>query len=283
MLRELAALTRRELLRIARNPAAIFTGLLIPILYLLLFGQGFNLSSLSGLSGGAGGAEASLALREALLGAPSYFSYFAVGMVGFVAVTATLFTGANVIFDKLFGIFKRIAGSPAPSSAVFGSRLLAGAAQPILLALFVLGMAVGLAHIRGLNGLIVTAHVTVLGALEILLAIALLSFMFTSLFLSMGFILEQPQTYFAAVNALNLPVLFTSDALYPWGTMPLWLRNIATFNPVTLAVNTMRENLFPRSAYPFPPEVYLAGLAAWTAFMFGVAILLVRRTLGPRE
>ncbi|MGI0132617.1 MAG: ABC transporter permease [Thermoplasmata archaeon] len=279
MFRELAALTRRELLRLARNPYAIFIGVLTPILYLILFGQAFDLGRLT--SGGPPGATAALSL--ALLGAPDYFSYFSVGMVGFVAVTATLFTGANVIFDKLFGVMKRTNASPAPAAAIFGARLIAGALQPILLAFFVLGLAILLGHVGGLNGLDVTANVTPLGALEIVAAVTLLSVMFTSLFLSIGFLLEQPQSYFAVVNALNLPVLFTSDALYPWGTMPAWLQHIASYNPVTLAVNVMRGNLFPPTAYPYASGVYLLGLFTWAAVMIGVAILLTRRALGPRR
>jgi ABC-2 type transport system permease protein len=280
MFRALLALTRRELLRLRRNPYAIMTGLLVPILYLILFGQAFNLGQLS--AGAAAGGSSSY-LKVALLGAPSYFSYFSVGMVGFVAVTATLFTGANVIFDKLFGVLKRTAASPAPASAIFGSRLLAGALQPVLLAFFVLGLAILLGHVGGLSGLDVTVAVGPVGALEIVAAVVLLSFMFTSLFLSIGFMLEQPQTYFAAVNALNLPVLFTSDALYPWGTMPEWLREVASYNPVTMAVSVMRMNLFPPDLYPHPVWMYLAGLAAWAAAMFLVAVALVRRALAPRR
>src|SRR5258708_20290760 len=96
MLREFAALTRRELLRIGRNPQAIFMSLLVPILYLLLFGQAFNLGSLSGGSGSSG------FLRQALLGPPDYFSYFSLGLVAFVPVTPPLFTGPHLTFPHLF-------------------------------------------------------------------------------------------------------------------------------------------------------------------------------------
>src|SRR5208282_5334305 len=173
--------------------------------------------------------------------------------------TSTLFIGANVIFDKLFGIFKRTRGTPAPSAAVFGSRLIAGAAQPILLAFFVLGAA------------------------EIVLAIVLLSLMFATVFLTIGILLDVPQIYFAVVNLINLPVLLTSDALYPCGSMPTWLRNASQFNPISLAVNVLRETLFGASYYPYGPGVYLLGLFAWTAVLVGIAILLVRRALRPIE
>jgi len=269
----LAALTRRELLRLARNPAAIFTSLLIPILYITLFGQGF-----SGISGGFSPQPGFL------LSSPNYFSSFACGMVGFVAVTGTLFTGANVIFDKLFGIFKRIAASPASSASVFLSRVIAGAVQPTLLAFFVMGLAIGLGDtkISSLNGLDITQAVSVLGGFEIVVAVLLLSAMFAGLFVAIGFALTQPQSYFAAVNALNLPVLLTSNAIYPWGAMPHWLQTAATYNPVSLCVNVIRENLFGTAYYAYPPYVYLGGLVAWTVAVFVIATFLAHRTLAAK-
>ena len=284
MLTELAALTRREFLKLARNPQAILTSLMLPLLYLLLFGQGFNINPAQFLPPGSPPAEVHQVVLTYFRGAPDYYSYFAAGMVGFVSVTATLFIGANVIFDRLFGVLKRTAATPATATSIFGSRLLAGMIQPIGLAFLVLGLAILLGHL-GLAGLSVTASVSFLGAAEVVLAIVLLSAMFASLFIAIGFSLEQPQTYFAVVNAINLPVLLTSAALFPWGTMPVWFQNIASYNPITLAVNVLRENLFAGSSayYPYDPAVYLLGLFVWGVAMFIVAVLLARRALAPRK
>jgi ABC-2 type transport system permease protein len=278
MMRELAALTRRELFRIARNPQAISAGLLLPVLYLILFGQAFNLSS---IGGGQLPASVFLSLYR---GAPNYFSYFSAGMAGFVAVTATLFIGANVIFDRLFGVLKRIAATPATATSIFGARLLAGSVQPIGLAFLVLGLAILLGKL-GLAGLSVTASIGVVGALEILLAIVILSMMFASLFIALGFAIQQPQTYFAVTNAINLPVLLTSAALYPWGILPSWFKTVASYNPITLAVEVLRENLFAgaSSYYPYGPGIYLLGLLGWAVAMFVIATLLARRALAPQR
>jgi ABC-2 type transport system permease protein len=276
--RRWGALTRRELLKIGRNPAAIVTSLMLPILYLLLFGQGFNFTS---AINGYPPAERTAALDSLLLGAPDYFSYFAAGMVGFVGVTATLFVGANVIFDKLFGSLKRTAASPATATDIFGARLVAGSIQPVALAFLVLGLAILLGNV-GLSGLHVTVGVTVVGAAEIVVAILLLSLMFASLFLALGFTIEQPQTYFALVNAINLPVLLTSAALYPWGAMPSWLQSIASYNPITLTVEVLRINLFGGAFYPDPAWAYLLGLIGWAAAMFAIATLLTQRALAPK-
>jgi ABC-2 type transport system permease protein len=276
--RRWGALTKRELLKIARNPAAVATSLMLPVLYLILFGQGFNFgSSLNSLPPAARPA----ALHALFLGAPDYFSYFSAGMVGFVGVTATLFVGANVIFDKLFGSLKRTAASPASATDIFAARLVAGSIQPVALAFLVLGLAILLGEI-GLSGLHVTVAVTVVGAAEIVVAILLLSLMFASLFLALGFTIEQPQTYFALVNAINLPVLLTSAALYPWGAMPAWLQGVASYNPITLAVEVIRENLFGSTFYPHDPSVYLLGLVGWAAAMFAIATVLTQRALAPK-
>ena len=287
MFRELAALTRREFLKLARNPQAIFTSLMLPLLYLLLFGNGFSFNVAQFVNHALPPPEQqqqlSFLLDQYFRGAPNYYSYFAAGMVGFVTVTATLFIGATVIFDKLFGVFKRTRGTPAPSAAVFGSRLIAGSAQPILLAFFVMGLALAFAHVSGLHGLSVTLPVGPVGALQIVAAIVLLSVMFATVFLTFGVLIDVPQTYFAAVNLINLPVLLTSDALYPWGTMPAWLQNVSSYNPVSLAVNVLREVMFGSGAYPYGPGVYLLGLFAWAAVLVGIAILLVRRALRPLE
>jgi ABC-2 type transport system permease protein len=283
MLRELSALTRREFIKLARNPQAIFTSLFLPLIYLLLFGQGFNINPASFAPPGTPPSVVAAIVASYFRGAPNYYSYFAAGMVGFVSVTATLFIGANVIFDKLFGIFKRTRGTPAPSAAVFGSRLIAGAAQPILLAFFVLGLAVLFAHLPPLTGLHTTANVSVIGALEVVVAIVLLALMFATVFLTIGILLDVPQIYFAVVNLINLPVLLTSDALYPWGSMPSWLRYGSQFNPISLAVNVLRETFFGATYYPYQPGIYLLGLFAWTVVLVGIAIALVRRALRPLE
>jgi ABC-2 type transport system permease protein len=280
--RRWAALTRRELLKLGRNPQAIATSLLIPILYLILFGQGFNFTNLLNSNPFLSPDQKTQYIHETFLGAPDYFSYFSAGMVGFVAVTATLFVGANVIFDKLFGTLKRTAASPATATDIFGARLVAGSLQPVGLAFLVLGLSVLLGDI-GLAGLHVSVAVSVLGAAEVVVAILLLSVMFASLFLSLGFTIDQPQTYFAVVNAINLPVLLTSAALYPWGLMPVWLQTIASYNPVTLAVWVLRITFFGDSYYAYPAWVYLAGLFAWAVGMFAVATILTRRALAPRK
>jgi ABC-2 type transport system permease protein len=82
------------------------------------------------------------------------------------------------------------------------------------------------------------------------------------------------------VNLLNLPILFTSNALYPPGVGPEWLHQIAAYNPVSLCVNVLRENLFGSgSYYAYSPEIYFFGLLAWAVAFIVLAFVLGRRAL----
>lgn len=265
MYRELFSLLRREFLRYIRTPIWIITSLLVPILYLILFGQAFNQFPCTPLS---------------CLGTPDYFSYFSVGMVGFVALTMSLFSGANIIFDKGVGILKRQVGSPAPRSAIFLAPLIFRSLMALIPAFLVLGLAILLAHTPGFVGLTVTGSVGVLGGLEVVLAVLVLSLTFNALFLACGFALESPQSYFGLVNLVNLPILFTSNALYPPGGLPGWIQTVTEYNPVSLSINVMRENLFSSQAYySYPPEIYFLGLLAWAVALTVIALVIAARAL----
>ncbi|MGI0067239.1 MAG: ABC transporter permease, partial [Thermoplasmata archaeon] len=190
------------------------------------------------------------------------------------------FSGANIIFDKGLGIVKRQVATPAPRSTIFLSPLIFRSLMALIPAFLVLGLAVLLAHIPGFTGLTIVGNPGVLGAFEILAAVLVLSLMFNSLFLAFGFVFESPQSYFGIVNLLNLPILFLSNALYPPVGEPAWLLNIAAYNPVSLCINVLRENLFSSAGfYPFSPGIYLLALFGWAAVFIGLAAFLGQRAL----
>ncbi len=273
MFQGLAPLVRRRFVRWVRAPTWIVAGLLTPVLYLLLFGQAFDLGKL------ATGPGAQQGLSTALLGAPNYFSYFSLGMVGMVAVTSALFSGTGVIFDKQLGILQRTIATPVRRTTIFLSELLFYGFLVVLPILIVLGLSLAFAHVPGLVGLSITSQVSVLGALGVLFAVFVLSVAFTSLFLAFGFLLRRPESYFGVVNLLNLPILFTSNALFPAGTSPAWLRSITAYNPISLAVDVLRETFFGTAYYAYPAYVYLAGLVGWALGLVGVALALASRAL----
>jgi len=275
MYREFVTVLRREVLKFVRVPIWVAAAFVVPVLYLVLFGQAFDLNALFPTGGGG-----DYYVREALLGAPDYFSYFAVGMIAFVTLSMSLYAGTGVLFDKQLGAHQRLMATPAPRSALFAGTLTFRAFSAAWPAFLSLGVAIALVHVPGLTGLSVSASVGIVGIAEILLAEALLALMFTALFLSFGYALNSNEAYFGIVTLLNLPILFTSNALFPQSTMPAWLQSVTAYNPASLAVNVMRQNLFGTSSYyPYPPGIYLLGLLGWAVVLIGIALVLSSRAL----
>lgn len=273
MWREFLTVVRREYLKWVRVPVWVSAYFVLPFVYLVLFGQAFNLNNLFPAGGGA--AE----LRTALLGAPDYFSYFTAGIIGFVILTTSLYAGTGVLFDKQLGIQSRMSSTPAPRSALFAGSLVFRSMMAMLPCFLAIAFGLAFAHVPGLVGLTVNGSVSALGVGEIVLAAALLSLMFTALFLAFGYAVDTNESYFGVTSLLNLPLLFTSNAMFPQSTMPGWLRSISAYNPISLAVNVVRENLFASVGYPFGPGTYLLGLALWAALLIGVALLVAAREL----
>jgi len=141
-------------------------------------------------------------------------------------------------------------------------------------AFLAIGFGIAFAHIPGLVGLTITGSVTGLAVAEVVLAAFLLSVMFTALFLAFGYVVEKNEAYFGITSLLNLPLLFTSNVMFPQTTMPGWLQTISAYNPISLAVNVARENLFTTTGYPYSAGVYLLGLLAWAVLVIGVALLV---------
>jgi ABC-2 type transport system permease protein len=277
-LRQFVALTQRELIKWLRAPTGIISSLMLPFFYLLLFGQALNIGKILSIGGVPPQETAAI-----YLGAPNYFSYFSIGMVGFIMLFTGLFAGANVIFARRFGTLKKETSAPVPREVIFGARVAAGVVRGVIFGSVVIAIALLFAHLPGLSGLTLTGGTGVVGAVEVVLAMGMITALFSSIFIGLGFITEQIESYFALVNLVNLPVLFSSNALFPSSLYPTWLADLARWNPVSLGVDVMREAAFGSQAYyPYDALQYLGILAAITVAFVVLMAAVVRWSLRPR-
>jgi len=202
-----------------------------------------------------------------------------VGMVAFASVTAAMFSGTGIIFDKQLGILQRILSTPITRRSVFLSSLVFRGMLTLIPAFLVVGFALLLAHVPDVAGLTVGSKVSVLDCVQFVAAALVLSVAFTALFLSFGFAAQRIESYFGVVTILQLPILLTSNAMYPTSIMPTWLQYLVGFNPISLAVNIMRMSLFGTAGYTYSAGIYFAGLLGWAALFVGLALLLASRAL----
>ena len=204
----------RELLHFLRSKVTILASIFYPLVWLLLFG---NL----------------LQQTRVLPGFParSYLDFMTPGVLAMVALYGGAFGGMSIIWDRRIGFLSKLLALPISRASIVVGKMLSIAMRTafqllvVLLVAFVLG-------VRSAAG--------VWGIALLLFIAVLLTFAFSGISLTVGALVKQPETFWAVVNFLTVPLLFTSSALFPLEFVPGWLRSIAYLNPVTYAIDSMR-------------------------------------------
>lgn len=204
----------RELLHFLRSKVSILASIFQPLVWLLLVGNIFQRTN-------------------ALPGFParSYLDFMTPGVLAMVALFGGSFGGMTVIWDRRVGFLSKLLALPISRASIVVGKMLSIAMRTafqlliVLLVAFVLG-------VRSATG--------VWGIPLLLFIAVLLTFAFSGISITVGALVKQPETFWAVVNFLTVPLLFTSSALFPLEFVPAWLRAIAYLNPVTYAINSMR-------------------------------------------
>ncbi len=248
-----------------------------PLMWLLLFGQAFNIGELVPSGPVAPGAPS---VTSTFGGAGDYFSFMALGQIALIVMFSTFFSGVSILYDRKSGFLYKLQVAPIPRSAIPLSRISASVFKSMLQAAVVLLLAVAFTAIPGLNGLHFAGGFGVTDLLLLLLFVVLISVGFSALFTALGLAVKNEETLWGLINILNFPLMFTSSALVPISLMPDWLATVARYNPVTFAVDGMRQLVFQTDVGAVHSlGADLLGIAVFCAVMIGLGALLSRRAL----
>lgn len=204
----------RELLHFFRSKVTIVASLAQPLVWLILVGNIFSRTrSLPGFP------------------ANTYLDFMTPGVLAMVAIFGGAYGGMSIIWDRRIGYLSKLLALPIARSAIVFGKMLSVAIRTALQLIIVLAVAfaAGVRSVTGIAGL----------PLIILIAI-LLAFAFSGISLTVGALVKQPETFWAVVNFITVPVLFMSSALFPLEFVPSWLRTLGHFNPVTYAIDPIR-------------------------------------------
>jgi ABC-2 type transport system permease protein len=227
------ALTKRDLKKWYTNPYQLLISLIQPAVWLGLFGKAVNFGSFIS-AGGVSQAQQNTILLG-IFGTTSYFSFLACGMLAFIILFTSAFSGMSVVFDRRFGFLNKALSTPVGRGTVVTAKVLQSVARSLIQSAIVLGIAIAL----GMD----TAQMTVLGVLGAFVFLFLMAMGLSSLFVMLALRSSNWQTQMAIINLLNLPLLFASNALFPTKLMPAWLQDIVKVNPVSYANDGVRQLL----------------------------------------
>jgi ABC-2 type transport system permease protein len=215
--RDSATMFRRDVRHALQYPMMTISGMLVPVIFLLLFAGVFGRTLTAGL-------------RAASPGGPSYIDYLLPGILIMTAGFAAEGTAVNVSMDASEGIMDRFRAMAITRACVLTGQVAGGLARTLASAAIVVGIAVALGF-RSPAGPLAWLAVTGL--------FALLTLALTWLTVAFGLFAKTP----GGANSLALlPAIlpFVSSAFIPTQAMPAGVAWFAANEPFTPVINTVR-------------------------------------------
>lgn len=213
-LQEISSLVKRLIIQTQRRPSSLISGIIQPLLWLILFGALFQ------------NAPVGLFTLEI-----KYGQFLSSGIIIFTSFTGSLNAGLPLIFDREFGFLNRILVSPIISkdTLLWSSSLFITTItmlQTFTIILFSLNL---FKYNLNNNKLYLLILVTLLITSSI-----------SNISIGLAFILPGHIEFLALILIINLPMLFSSTALAPLYFMPYWLQIVASLNPLTYGIESIR-------------------------------------------
>ena len=259
------ALTKRELKKWLKEPIILLMAILQPVLWMGLFGKAMNIGNMfsssninlspvipiqgnflvppqsestyvyiNGTALSQMFASFGPTLMQNIFGVEDYFSYMAVGMISFIVMFTTMFSGMSIVWDRRLGFLNKVLSTPVSRGAIIFSKVLNASLRAMFQATIILILAV-------IFGLQVSSTFSVVNILGIYAAIFLLCVGLSSVFLAVALRSTKMETQMAIVNLINLPLMFASNTFFPISQMPDWIRAIARVNPISYLTDANRQ------------------------------------------
>src|SRR2546426_3886011 len=204
----------RWMKKLVRNPILIFFSLFQPVIFLVLFTQLFSKFG-------------------ALLGPGVNYTVFATaGIVLQNAFSSAFQSGTAIVDDIKSGFLSKMLATPVNRSAILFGRLLSDVFRVVVQTVIILVLAYALG---------VYPATGAIGYLLVIFTVAFFGLAWSGISLALGLKTKSAETVFGIAGAVTFPLLFMSTALVTADFMPPWMQDVSTYNPVSIAVNAIRN------------------------------------------
>ncbi|MCG7525520.1 ABC transporter permease [Streptomyces sp. OfavH-34-F] len=210
MLHDTALIFGRYARQTLRSRFQIFFGILMPLLYLLLFGP-----LLTGLPLGGDGDS---------------WQVLVPGLLLQLALFGASFAGFGLIIDTSTGVVERMRVTPVSRAALLLGRVLRDALLFMFQAVLLVLVAVPMGLRAPLGGVLI--GFAFVGLLTVSLA---------SLSYALAMRVATPQEFGPVINALTVPAMLLSGLMLPMTLGPAWLDVLSHFTPFRYLVDAVRD------------------------------------------
>ena len=219
----LGGILSRELRRFFAQRTRLFSALVRPMLWLIVFASGFR-------------AALGVAIMEPYGTYITYQTYITPGLCCMIILFNGMQSSLSMVYDREMGSMKILLMSPLPRPFLLSCKIFSSAILSLLqVYLFLL-----LANL-------VDVDIPWQGYISAAPAVALITLFLGSLGLMMSNLIKQLENFAGVMNFVIFPMFFLSSALYPLWKMKeasLWLYWICQYNPFTACVELLRWALY---------------------------------------
>jgi ABC-2 type transport system permease protein len=211
-LRVVRVLWYREVLAYSRDPARIISSMVMPVLMIIIFGEGFG-RTINTFDEGI-----------------NYRQFIFPGVIVMTVLFNSVFSGVSIIWDREFGFLREILVAPISRTSIGLGKLLGGASIAVShgIAMFIFAPILGV-------------HFSVLVIIELIAVLFLFSLVMTSVGIAIASRVKSVESFQMISQVTIMPSMFLSGIFFPVNNLPGWMEVLVKINPVTYAVAPIRE------------------------------------------
>jgi ABC-2 type transport system permease protein len=245
----------RALKKLVRNPILLFFSLFQPIIFLVLFTQLFSKFPLAAFGLPAG---------------VSYLSYATPGILLQNGFSSALQSGTSIVDELNSGMLQKLLVTPVNRSAILLGRLVTDAFRVLVQSSIILVLAyiLGFSVATGVSGIAL-----------MLVIIAFFGLAWSGISLAIGLRTRSAETVFGIGGVLTFPLLFMSTALVPVKAMPGWMASVSKVNPISFAVNAVRDLSLPNSLVAGDVASAFIVISAISVVTLGATLYLFKKVV----
>jgi ABC-2 type transport system permease protein len=245
-----ATIAEMEARKIRHDTTELWTRLVQPALWLLIFGETFN------------------AIRAMPTGSFSYIQFITPGILAQSVLFIAIFYGITVVWERDVGIITKLLSTPSSHASIVLGKSLAASIRGVFQAMmiFVLALILGV-HIR-------LDPIDIAGVFAVTILFAMC---FSSLSMLIASFMKTRDRMMGIGQAITMPLFFASNAIYPISVMPVWLQYISKGNPLSYVVEAIRSMLLSGSYGNLPIDILV--LIISTVVFVSLASVTIKRLL----
>lgn len=239
-----------EARKIRHDTTELWTRVVQPALWLLVFGVTFN------------------TIRGLPTGVFSYIQFITPGILAQSVLFIAIFYGITVVWERDVGIITKLLSMPASRTSIVLGKSLSASLRGVFQAIMIFGLALLLG---------VKIRLDPLDIVGVFAVVILFAMCFSSLSMLLASFMKTRDRMMGIGQALTMPLFFASNAIYPISIMPVWLQYAAMINPLSYVVDAMRSMLLSGNYENLPVDIF-ALLLSTTVFV-GLASITIKRLL----